>query len=58
MEEQEWHGTVIDVEASAKRIDQQWTDYLNFCIDRCMNGNPWPPELSDVIVSLSGEAAT
>ncbi|MGM0935401.1 MAG: replication protein P [Pseudomonadota bacterium] len=37
--------------------DQQLDGLFKFCIDRCMNGNPWPPELSDVIVALSGEAA-
>nr|ELR5256704.1 replication protein [Providencia rettgeri] len=37
--------------------DQQLDGLFKFCIDRCMNGNPWPPELSDVIVALSDEAA-
>lgn len=26
---------------------------FKFCIERCSNGNPWPPELSDVISMLS-----
>lgn len=37
--------------------DQQLDGLFKFCIDRCMNGNPWPPELSDVIVALSDEVA-
>lgn len=37
--------------------DQQLDGLFKFCIDRCMTGNPWPPELSDVIVALSGDVA-
>ncbi|OBU04820.1 replication protein P [Morganella psychrotolerans] len=33
--------------------DSQFEMIFTFCVDRCMNGNPWPPELSDVIVMLS-----
>ena len=36
--------------------DQQLDGLFKFCIDRCMNGNPWPPELSDVIVALSDDS--
>lgn len=39
--------------ATAGLSDDQFEMIFTFCLDRCMNGNPWPPELSDVIVMLS-----
>ncbi|HIC2884908.1 replication protein P [Morganella morganii] len=39
--------------ATAGLSDNQFEMIFTFCLDRCMNGNPWPPELSDVIVMLS-----
>ena len=39
--------------ATAGLSDNQFEMIFTFCLDRCMNGNSWPPELSDVIVMLS-----
>lgn len=42
-------------QALASLSDDQFDAVFRLCIDRCMKGNPWPPELCDLIAALSGE---
>ena len=36
--------------------DTQFEAIFQYCIDRCMSGNSWPPELSDVVVAVTSMA--
>ncbi|WGL99712.1 replication protein P [Arsenophonus sp. aPb] len=36
--------------------DAQLELIFKFCLARCMKGNPWPPELSDVIAELAAKS--